>query len=294
MNLKVPLEEAETENVALVMVTADLPPFQRPGSTIDVSIHSIADAKSLRGGTLLPTPLQGPGFRDDTVYAVAQGPLSIGSIPTSGRIPSGGIVENAPETTFHDAEAIYVVLDHADFTVAKEIAKEINEDQDLFLAIKGDLPGLEDAAGSRLTLAEPVDAATIRVSIPRDEATGRAKMNPVQFVSLIEQVSLSSVDNEATVVINENTGTVIINPFVRVSPVAITHGNLQLVIPGTPGAPERVGQLGALDVNRDVTKPLQEIIDGLNALGVAPQDLIHIIKALKQAGAIQAKVEIIN
>jgi flagellar P-ring protein precursor FlgI len=181
-----------------------------------------------------------------------------------------------------------------DFTMAKEVAKEVNEDQNLFRAIHGDLPSLEEAATDVLRLAEPIDAATILVQIPEEFLQGGRSKSPVHFVSLIEQVSLSAVDNEATVVSNENTGTVIVDPFVRVSPVAITHGNLQLRIPGAPGNPDRVGVLGPVDPNNAVTRPLQEIIDGLNSLGVNPKDLIDIIKALKEAGAIQAKVEIIN
>ncbi|MBI4617473.1 MAG: flagellar basal body P-ring protein FlgI [Planctomycetes bacterium] len=293
LNLAVPLEGIATKNVAVVMVTAVLPPFQRPGGQIDVSVHSIADASSLRGGTLLPTPLQGPGFRDPTVYAVAQGPVSIGQIPTTARIPNGGIVETVPPTEFFTRDAIYILLDHPDFTVAKEVAKEINEDRKLFQASEGDLPEY-DRPGPLPPIAEPVDAATVKVVVPEKFAQGDPGRTLVHFVSLIEQVSLSAVDNEATVVINENTGTVLFNPWVRVSPVLITHNNLQLRIPGAPGVPERVMPLGEVDLTNDVTRPLQEIIDGLNALGVGPKDLIDIIKAMKEAGAIQAKVVVIN
>ena len=295
LGLKVPLEGIQTKNVALVMVTATLPPFRRPGSTIDASVHSFSDASDLTGGTLLPTPLNGPGFRDPTVFAVAQGPLSMGQTRTAARIINGAIVEASPPAVFHSGQEIHVLLDHPDFTVAKEIAKEIDEDQNLFRALYGELPDFDRPAGRLYEepLAVPLDAGTVRIRLPDPKNVSGAQVlpiNPVTFISLIEQVSLSGVDNEATVVINENTGTVVINSFVRVSPVAIVHSDLQLQV----GNPLRVAPLGDVDPSNSVTSPLTEIIRGLNDLGVTPKDLIDIVKALDEAGAIQAKVQVID
>ncbi|MDP7033128.1 MAG: flagellar basal body P-ring protein FlgI [Planctomycetota bacterium] len=274
MNFELGVADVSTKNIAVVMVTATLPAFSRPGQSILVNVSSIGDATNLKGGRLLPTPLQGPGYQDPTVYALANGPLTMGTNPTTASIPSGGIVETSPPGSLIDSNKLRVLLERPDFTTASQIALQINQDPNLF-------PGA--------SIAHAVDAMTIEIDLtrlPKEETTGDRL---IHFVSRVEQVEVT-VDTDARIVINENTQTVIINGFVRVSPALISHKNLQLVIPGAGANGEQVMPFGGMDP----TSPLQQILDGLNAMGVGSQDVIDIVKALHEAGAVRAKLVVLQ
>jgi len=267
-----------------VMVQAILPPFTRPGKAIDITVSSLADAKSLKGGMLLPPYLMGPGFRDKTIYAVAQGAISLPKAhPTKGGITNGAIVEQAVKTKLVTDGKVVILLDAPDFTTAQVVANNLNQEPDLY----GKAFWRERARllrqGKRLEEPEPiaraVDATTIEVTL-----TPSYRKNLVGFIAVIEQVAVT-VHNEARIVINVARETVIINSHVRVGPVAIVHPNVTLNVPPPGGTPQTVVPLGVAP-----TTQLQQIIDGLNAMRVTPKDLIDIIQELKAAGAIQAKV----
>jgi len=287
-------------NIAIVMVTAELGPFAREGSRIDVDVSAIGDAKSLQGGMLLPTPLKG---LDNQVYAVAQGGLSLGGWTASGdkssitknhqtvaRIPSGAIVEREEIATFveqiADQRFISLNLRNSDFTTAERIGRAINRK----------FPGA----------AVVVDAATVRVKIP--EQIERNSI--VGFIDDMTQLEVR-VDVPAVVVINERTGTIVVGENVGISAVAISQGSLVVKIKETasvsqPTAPfsdsgstERVPEtmIGVeekdaylIPVQRSVT--VSDLAKTLNAIGATPRDLIAIFNALKTAGALQARLEI--
>lgn len=296
MGLTVRPNDIKAKNTAAVMVTANLPPFPKPGIRIDAIVSTIGDAKSLQGGTLLLTPLKGP---DGKVYALAQGPVSIGGFvgggggttvqknhPTTGKVPEGVMIEREPPFSLVNGNEMKIFLRRPDFTVAKEIALKINE------ALKFDY-------------ASPLDPSTVRLKIP-PEYKGRV----VELVSMIESLEVS-VDVPARVVINERTGTVVIGEKVRVSPVAIAHGNLSIEIKTEfkvsqppPLAPEKAETVVVPEKEVKVKEEkaallevsgttLGEIVKALNALGVTPRDLISILQALKAAGALRAELEII-
>lgn len=296
MGLTVRPNDIKAKNTAAVMVTANLPPFPKPGIRIDAIVSTIGDAKSLQGGTLLLTPLKGP---DGKVYALAQGPVSIGGFvgggggttvqknhPTTGKVPEGVIVEKEPPFNLINGSEIRLFLKRPDFSVAREIALKINE------ALKFDY-------------ASPSDPSTVRLRIP-PEYKGRI----VELVSMIESLEVS-VDVPARVVINERTGTVVIGEKVRVSPVAIAHGNLSIEIKTEykvsqppPLAPEKAETVVVPEKEVKVKEEkaalvevsgatLGEVVKALNALGVTPRDLISILQALKAAGAFRAELEII-
>lgn len=296
MGLTVRPNDIKAKNTAAVMVTANLPPFPKPGIRIDAIVSTIGDAKSLQGGTLLLTPLKGP---DGKVYALAQGPVSIGGFvgggggttvqknhPTTGKVPEGVMIEREPPFNLVNGSEIKIFLRRPDFTVAKEIALKINE------VLKFDY-------------ASPSDPSTVRLKIPPEY---RGKI--VELVSMIEAIEVS-VDVPARVVINERTGTVVIGEKVRVSPVAIAHGNLSIEIKTEfkvsqppPLAPEKAETIVVPEKEIKVKEEkaalvevsgttLGEIVKALNALGVTPRDLISILQALKAAGALRAELEII-
>jgi len=262
-------------NVAAVMVTADLPAFARPGSRIDVTVSSIGDARSLQGGVLLQTPLQGA---DGRVYAVAQGALVLGGRGASmgygqrtpaltALIPGGAIVERDVPTTFVTDAVITLVLNHADFSTASRIAESINN------AIE---------AGT----AKAIDQGAVQVTIPAASAD-----NPVEFLAAIEELPVAP-DAPARVVVNERTGTVIIGASVRVAPVAVTHGDLGIRI-GVESTSlfdketfgEQTAMLGGSCV--------EDVVKALNALGATPQDVISLLQAIKAAGALYAELIVI-
>lgn len=297
MGVTVKSEDIQVDNVAAVMVTADLPPFARTGSRIDVLVSSIGDAKNLQGGTLLFTPLRAA---DRQVYAVAQGPVSTGgfvaggasgsgvqkNFPTVGRVVNGALIEKEITTKFNQKESLTLTLHSPDFTTSSRVAQAINfafYDQ----------------------IARTHDAGTIEVTVPE-----KYKGNVVALVTMIEGLGVTP-DTVSKVIINERTGTVIMGENVRISTVAIAHGNLSIEIKETPqvSQPLPFSKGGETVVTPDSEVQVQEgnnplfvvesgvsigsVVKALNALGVSPRDLIAIFQALKAAGALQAELEII-
>lgn len=293
--ISIAADKLKIKNVASVMITATLPPFARAGSTIDVVVSSMGDAKSLQGGTLLQTPLKAA---NGEVYAVAQGPVSIGGFgaggggssvtknhPTTGRIPGGALVEKETKTDLAPQDTLDINLNSNDFTTAARVADSVNT-----------------KLGGHF--ASAVDGNAVQVSIP-SEYQG----NVVPLIAMIESAEVTT-DSVAKVVVNERTGTVIIGGQVRISPVAISHGSLSIEIT-TANAVSQPGPLSkgttAAVANSTTTATEQpshlieikggstigELVRALNALKVTPRDLIAILQAIKDAGALQAQMEII-
>ncbi len=283
-----------TRNVAAVMVTATLPPFARQGSRMDISASAMGDAKSLIGGTLLVTPLLGA---DGEVYAVAQGALASGAfeatgqaeqvtrgVPTTGRIPNGAIVEREVEFALDDLSQVQVALRNPDFTTARRIAAAINGH-------------LAQAA------AEAIDPATVVLPVP---AAYRGRT--AALLTEIEQLRVQP-DSPARIVIDESAGIIVIGENVRIDRVAVAQGNLTVRITETPEVvqpePFSLGETAevprtAIEVDDSSDRKLavletgvtlDDLVDGLNALGVGPRDMISIIQAIKAAGALQAEIE---
>ncbi len=285
-----------SKNVAAVMVTASLPPFARLGARIDVTVSALGDSKSLLGGTLLVTPLVGA---DGEVYAVAQGQLAVGGfsaqgnaetvvkgVPTSGRIASGAIIEREVNFDLASLHNVKLTLRNPDFTTARRISQAINA----FL-------GTTAAASS--------DPSTVRLSVPDSY-----RENVVNLLTDIEQLRIEP-DQLARVVIDEHTGTIVMGENVRISTVAIAQGSLTIRITETqqvsqPGPFAEVGTTTTVDrTNIDVTEgeerrlavlqpgvSLQELVNGLNAMGIGPRDMITILQTIKAAGALQAEIEV--
>lgn len=296
MGLTVKPSDIKAKNAASVMVTATLPPFPKPGVRLDALVSTIGDAKSLQGGTLLMTPLKGP---DGKVYALAQGPVSIGGFIgggggtsvqknhlATGKVPEGVIVEREPEFVLGNGGEIKIFLSRPDFTTAAGIAKRINET-------------LRDE------YASPIDPSSVRLRIPAEY-----RQRVVELLQVVEAIDIT-VDIPAKVVINERTGTVVIGEKVRIAPVAIAHGNLTIEIrtdlqvsqPSSFG-PESSRTVVVPKKEVEVKEPkislaevsgitLGEIVRALNALGTTPRDLISILQALKASGALRAELEII-
>ncbi|MEZ5876285.1 MAG: flagellar basal body P-ring protein FlgI [Tepidamorphaceae bacterium] len=284
-----------TENVAAVMVTANLPPFGTQGSRIDVTVSALGDAESLQGGTLLVTPLMGA---DGEVYAVAQGAVAIAGfsaegqaatltrgVPTSGRISNGATIEREIAFSLEQLDTLRLSLRNPDLTTARRIATTIND----FVG-----PGTADL----------VDPATVRI---RPLADGKTSF--VELLTDIEQLRIEP-DLPAKVVIDEQSGIIVMGSDVRVSTVAIAQGNLTVSVTESPVTdqppPFSDGQTVVVprtQVNVDDESgnklaivsngiSLQDLVDGLNALGVGPRDLIAILQAIKAAGALQAEIEV--
>ena len=294
MGISVEQNDIAVKNVAAVMITAILPPFAKAGSKIDVLVSSIGDASNLQGGTLLFTPLKAA---DGNVYAVAQGPVSTGgfsaegaggsvskNFPTVGRIVDGATIEKEIITHFNEKQELIIHLHHPDFTTASRITEAINT------TLNG-------------SLAQSRDAGTILLNIPQ-QYHGRV----VDFVTLIEKIDVTP-DITSKVVVNERTGTVVMGENVRISTVAIAHGNLSIEIKESAAVsqPEPFSRGETVAVPEtdiavsegkspiylmDSGASLNEVIRALNALGVTPRDLIAIMQALKMSGALQAKLEI--
>ncbi len=272
MHIHVDQDSLKVKNVAAVIVTADIPPFARIGDRIDYTVSSIGDAKSLKGGILLLTPLKGV---DGNVYALAQGPVSL-AIPEGvgdrnshlmvARGINGASVEREIPFRLDGKKKLVLSLFRPDFTTARRMADTIN-------------------ASLGQDIAKTVDAGTINLNVP--EFMQEAKV--AEFISDIERLTVIP-DAVAKVVINEKTGTVVIGSDVTISSVAIAHGNLSVTIEdeegGGPGNEERVMTL-------DGTATIGELVRGLNSLGVAPKDLIGILESIKAAGALQAEIEIL-
>jgi flagellar P-ring protein precursor FlgI len=284
-----------TGNVAAVMVTANLPPFGTQGTRIDVTVSALGDSKSLQGGVLLVTPLLGA---DGNVYAVAQGSVAIGGfqaegeaakivrgVPTVGRIANGALIEREIEFALNRLNQLRMALRNPDFTTAKRIAAAIN-----------------DFIGS--PTAEPLDPGTVGITIPQ-----QYHGNVVSLLTEIEQLQVEP-DLSAKIVIDERSGIIVMGRDVRVSMVAVAQGNLTVTITETPqvsqptpfsrGGSTVVVPRTRIGVQEDGKKlalvkdgvSLQQLVDGLNALGIGPRDLIAILQAIKAAGAIQADIEV--
>jgi flagellar P-ring protein precursor FlgI len=284
-----------SKNVAAVMVTASLPPFARHGGRLDVSVSALGDAQSLLGGTLLVTPLLGA---DGEVYAVAQGQVGVAGfsakgqaesvvkgVPTSGRIASGAIIEREVGYEMARMDSLTLTLRSPDFTTARRIAQAINS----FLGEP---------------VARPSDNSTIAIAVP-DSYQGSV----VNLVTDIEQLRIEP-DQEARVLIDEASGIIVMGENVRVSTVAIAQGNLTIRITEQPqvSQPQPFGNGSTVVVPRtDIAVDeqdgrrlgvvsggvtLQELVNGLNALGVGPRDLISILQAIKAAGALQAELSV--
>jgi flagellar P-ring protein precursor FlgI len=287
----------QLKNVAAVTIHADLPAFSKPGQTIDVTVSSIGNAASLRGGSLLMAPLMGA---DGQVYAIAQGSLLVGglgasgndgsrvtvNIPSAGRIPNGATVERAAPSVMASNGEIMLNLNKPDFTTARRLAEQINTTFG---------PGTASA----------MDSASVKVLGPTNADRS------VTFISMLESLEITPAEAGARVVVNSRTGTIVIGGNVRVMPAAVTHGSLTVSISESvnvsqPGAFNRGGQTVVTPESRiDVTETgsrmflldagvtLEEIVKAINSVGAAPGDLVAILEALDQAGALRAELVVI-
>lgn len=286
--------QMRTGNVAAVMVTANLPAFGTQGTRIDVTVSALGDSKSLQGGTLLVTPLLGA---DGNVYAVGQGSVAIGGfeaegqaakivrgVPTVGRIANGAIIEREIDFQLNRLQQVRLALRNSDFTTAKRIAAAIN-----------------DYIGT--PTAEPLDASTVQLTLP-----GKSDTNMVALLTEIEQLQVEP-DLAAKIIIDERSGVIVMGRDVRVSTVAVAQGNLTVTISESPQVSQpapfsegrtRVVPRTNVRASEDGSKlalvkegvSLQQLVDGLNALGIGPRDLITILQAIKAAGALQADIEV--
>lgn len=290
--------QIKAKNIAAVMVTANLPAFARQGSRIDVTVSALGDAKNLLGGTLIATPLKGA---DGEVYAVAQGTVATGAIaagnqalgtsvvkgvPTSGRIASGAIIEREIPFELDSLKTMNIALRNPDFTTSRRVADAIN-------AMLG------------TPIAKAIDPGTITMNIPE-----KYQENIVDLMTKVEQLQVQP-DSSAKVVIDESSGIVVIGKDVKINRLAIAQGNLTIKITDIPlvSQPEPftmgeqvVVNTALVDIEEDTEAKmqvldtginLQELVDGLNALGVTPRDLISILQAIKASGALQAEIEVI-
>ena len=284
------------KDVAPVAIHATLPPFSKVGQTIDVTVSAIGEATSLRGGTLLQTMLRGV---DGNVYAIAQGSLVVGGLgvegadgskvvvntPTVGRIANGAIVEREVPDNFAQTESFVFNLNRADFTTAKNVVDAVNE-----------------IYGEGTAIAE--DSASIRVSAPRDPS------KRVAYLSLLENIEIEQGENAARIVVNSRTGTIVIGSNVKLKPVAISHGGLTVTVSEDPRVSQpnsfSQGQTAivpdsAINVSEkqgkmfkfDTGATLDDLVRAVNQVGLAPGDLMSVLEALDQAGAIDGKLEII-
>jgi len=296
MGVSVPPSAIRVNNVAAVMVTANLPPYAQPGMRLDVTVAAVGDATNLQGGLLLLTSLRGA---DGQVYAVAQGPVVTGGFvaggmgtqqtvnhPTTGRVPNGAIVER-PAPTPAPSGKLRLQLRYADFTTAARIAEAINK------KFGGDAP-----------VARAENSAVVAVQAPAPYANRLA-----EFLAEMENLTVEA-DRPAKVVINERTGTIVMGKEVRISPVAIMHGSLTVEIqtafavsqpaPLSGGTTQVVPQVG-VGVKEDKARnvvlkqgaTVEELVRALNAIGSTPRDIIAILQNLRAAGALEAELEVI-
>ena len=292
------------DNAAAVMLTAELPPFSKPGQTIDVTVSTIGGSESLKGGTLLMSPLLGS---DGETYAIAQGNVVVGglgvegadnssltvNIPTVGRIPGGASVERMVETAFLDTDFVILNLHQGDFSTALNISQVINE-------TFGD------------EMAMPLDKKSIRVRAPNDPS------QKVGFVSMLENLEVEKASPPAKIIINSRTGTIVISGDVKVMPAAVAHGSLKVTVNEDvnvdqadalavgAGANANAGPAvenpdTEIEVEEDVAKAflfgqgvsLSDIVDSINAVGATSSDLVAILEALREAGALNAELIVI-
>jgi flagellar P-ring protein precursor FlgI len=295
LGVTVNANDVKVDNVAAVIVTAELPPFSKTGSAIDVLVSSIGDADSLVGGSLLMTPLKGP---DGQVYAVAQGPLAVGGLafggkaatvqknhPTVGRIPGGALVEREVPFALDPGGKLEYQLSMPDFTTVKRMAEAINNH-------------------FKQPLAHPRDSGSLQIHIPEDE---RDRL--VNFIARLESLAIRP-DSMARIVVNEKTGTIVMGEDVRIATVAVSHGNLNLVIsehdqvsqpmPFSRGetvvvpdttveATEEAGNLVVMEMGVSIG----DVARALNAIGATPRDLIAIFQAIRAAGALHAELVVL-
>lgn len=286
----------KTKNVAVVAVHADMPPFIKPGQNLDVTVSSIGEAKSLRGGTLLQTFLKGV---DGNVYAIAQGSLVVSGFsaegldgskviqntPTVGRIPNGAIIERSVASPFAAGDHLTFNLHRADFSTAKIMADSIND-------LLG--PGM----------ARALDASSIQVSAPRDAS------QRVSFLATLENVQVEPASEAAKVIVNSRTGTIVVGQNVQLRPAAVTHGGLTVTIAeaskvsqpnALAGGQTVVTNESTIDVSQDNRRmfmfdpgtTLDELVRAVNLVGAAPSDVLAILEALKMAGALHGELIII-
>ena len=293
------------KNVASVMVTAEMPAFMKPGQRLDITVSTIGGSKSLRGGTLLMTPLLGA---DGETYAVAQGNLVVGglgvdgndgssvivNVPTVGRIPRGASIEKMVDTPFQSTDNVLLNLHQSDFSTAMRVADAVNE-------VFGP------------DVAVPLDASTIKVRAPVDPS------QKVSFVSLLENIEVEPARPSAKVIVNSRTGTIVIGGDVRVTPSVVTHGSLTVrinedkeVVQGNNIAQNQQGVVvapGQAQVNDEteiiieqeparafIFDPgieLSDVVDAVNAVGASPADLVAILEALREAGSLRAEIIVI-
>lgn len=287
--------QLQLKNVAAVIVTAQLPAFAQPGQTIDINVSSIGNAKSLKGGTLVTTPLRGV---DGEIYALAQGNLVVGGAGASaggskvqinhlsaGRIPGGAQVERSVPTPLQDGDTISLGLNASDFQTARHVAAAIN-----------------NKLGNGI--ARALDGRTVQVKAPNDP---NARVN---FIADLEELPIESMVPAAKVVMNTRTGSIVLNQAVTLGPCAIAHGNLSVTISSTPvvsqpnalsGGQTVVAQKADIQIKQDpgiimnlpASPQLADVVRALNALGATPQDLLAILQAIKAAGALNAELEVI-
>ncbi|MBC9908372.1 flagellar basal body P-ring protein FlgI [Achromobacter xylosoxidans] len=291
-----PGSNMQLKNVAAVMVTTTLPAFARPGQTLDVVVSSMGNAKSLRGGTLLMTPLKGA---DSQVYAIAQGNILVGGAGASaggssvqinqlngGRISAGAIVERGVPTTFSRDGYVYVELNNTDFGTAQNVSMALNR---------------KFGQGT----ATALDGRVVQVRTPMDQAS------QARFLSQLEDLQVTRAPTVAKVIINARTGSVVMNRTVMIEEAAVAHGNLSVIINrqnqvSQPDTPFTEGQTVVvpntqIEVRQEngslqrvsTSANLADVVKGLNALGATPQDLLAILQAMKTAGALRAELEII-
>ena len=293
------------KNAAAVMVTAELPAFTKPGQAIDITVSTLGTAKSLRGGTLLMTPLKGA---DGETYAIAQGNLVVGglgveggdgssiivNIPTVGRIPKGATVEKMVETPFLNSDILILNLNQSDFSTASRVSEAIN-----------------DVFGPEVSV--PLDSSSIRVRAPID------KSQKVTFMSLLENVQVEPANPAAKVVVNARTGTIVIGGDVRVTPAVVTHGSLTVRVKEDINTAQEQNILAAgqnaIVAGGDIVQTpdsdvgfeaetarafvfdtgveLSDIVDAVNNVGASAADLVSILDALRQAGALRAEIVVI-
>lgn len=294
MGITVDPNALKVKNVAAVMITANLPPFAKSSQKIDCTISSVGDASSLAGGTLISAPLYGP---DGKIYALAQGPLSVGgfavsgetgtgvtkNFPTVGMIPGGAVIERSMDINL--GNQMILVMNNPDFTTVHRMVGSINS-----------------RAGSKIAVAK--DLSTIQIDVPEGY-----RNRVVDFISMVESVDVQP-DNRARVIVNERTGTVVMGNDVRISAVAIAHGNLNVkimeqplvsqpmplsqgVTTSTPHTGVSVEEGGRQLVMLPSGTTIGALVSALNAIGVSPRDLVIILECIKRTGALYADLEVI-